>query len=319
VDTRQLMIGSFRLGGEPSDLNPYLVPGDRTTFDATLASDGAQGLLELVNGSVVRIANWTFPNGTILRFRKLTSVKIFQAKRNSYAVASGSVKTAVFPVSALVEVGGCYDGFTAIVVSGTGSGESAMVGSTVVAGGNVTLNFVDTLDTALDATSVIELARNWISFVDPAAPVLYQNDVAIENAGIGEILRVRGIGSKVDLEPKPRTEWFTGNAGKEASPTQYWSQGGRLYFDSVVPKDMWFEMLYIRQPEALVASDQELEIPLQFHEAVTLHAGHRMLLEQQDFNGAYALKRTLEEFMSTIRLEGSLERGAEELSLVLWG
>jgi hypothetical protein len=313
------MIDSFRAGGEPSDLNPYLTPGDFTTFDQTIAMASAQALLALVNRAATRVASWMYGDGTVLRFRRLLTQKLFQTKRESYSCSGGSLVTAVFPVSAIGEVSGCYDGFTVEVTAGAGLGQNTIVGSTVVAAGVVTLTFAEPLSVTIGATSVIELARNWISFVDPAAPLLYRNDIPISEMSIADIIRVRELSMKADLQPKERTERFTGSIGLEANPTQYWHESGRLFFDSVVPKDLWFELLYMRNPTPLVLYSDVLEIPLQYHDAIPMWVGHKLLMDQQDFNGAYALKRELEDFMNGVRPEGALQNSAEELSLVVWG
>jgi hypothetical protein len=60
-------------------------------------------------------------------------------------------------------------------------------------------------------------------------------------------------------------------------------------------------------------------MPEQYHDVVAQWAVHQVLLTNQDYNGAYAMRREVEDTMETLRLQGSFDMDMEVGGLTVFG
>lgn len=325
MTAKDLMISAYRTGGEPSDLCPYITPGDFTTFDDTLATAGAKMLLAYVNRGILRIANWVFSDGTILRFRSLIDRRPFYGK---CAASSGRTVSQILGSNLAVEAfisdfDGRYDGYVIEASQSTSKTTPLVIRGLVVdtyrilsqrdlimtIDGNVFIGFDDYPNVNL------RFMKSWVDLIKATYNLIAYGSINIATYSVSDILKVRNLTTKIDLVPSDRTDWFTANIATAGSPTEYFFQGGRIYLNALLDADENYEVLLYRNPNPLVNASDLLGLPESFHDAVALWTAHQLLLDQHDFDGAYAIKRDLQEMMQTLRLQGALEKSFESMSL----
>jgi hypothetical protein len=308
----------FKDSGEPEDLQIYATPGDDTTFDITLP--GSVKLLRLLNTALTRVANWRFPDGRLLRVRDLRGRLMFNTGAPIAVSILASTYNSVTLGGFTPNYAGEFDGWTIEVTGGTGAGHIATVRSSVLSGTNIEL-FVDPVWVAVpDNTSMVKLTKNFFEFRrNPTMPwETYHIPVDFTNH-MGDILKVRDISGLTDLARTYNDDMFTANMRTSGVPSQWKLFGNELWFDVAPAEARTYELLYIKNPAALVGANDVPELPEMYHEAVALWAVHNVMRQNQDFNGAYATKRELEDLMQQLRLQGSFDMEADIGGLTVWG
>ena len=97
------------------------------------------------------------------------------------------------------------------------------------------------------------------------------------------------------------------------TPSAYFVLGNTLAFDVAPDRDMWFMLEYYAMPAFMEGAFDEPDIPVRYHEAVVLYATWKGLRRYQEWDGAFATKRDLDEYMQKVRdsyaLNDELEDG----------
>lgn len=298
--------------GEPSDLLPYTTPGDSSTFDITLA--GSQRLLKWLNRASQVVSNWKFRDGRILRFRNLFTNTFFQTYVYTGTLTGGTSTTVVLPATAS-PVDDTYKGWVVEITDGTGEGQKRFL--IAYDGDTLTGTVHSEWDTTPDSTSVVSLYKNFEKFV-----LSTETDAALHiplsaTSEMCTILKVRDLENQQDLVPRERGQFFTANLVESGIPTTYWEYGNSLYFELAVDEVRSYEIKYVKYPEVLSTAAQVPEIPIPFHEALSMWCtwnGHK---RNRDSQLAYSVKRDLIDFMETMREARDLRMEMEYGYLVL--
>ena len=321
MNVQEIMTKVYQLAGEPSDLCPYTNPGDPATFD--FATAGAVALLSWVNQAVMRIANWEYPDGTILRHRALRKTLNFivPTPLTGLVLAAGldTLDIAGFPGLNRV---GQFDNWIVEITGGTGVGQKRfIVNSTGAGAANVQLVLLEEWATVPDTTSTYALYRRHSKFV--AAPVAGSVDdqyISLDYPRyVADVLAVQDLLTKSVLEQLAQTETLTSTIGQTGVPSMFTVRGDELLFDVAPTSKRVYQLLYYAHPAAIAAVTDRLELSAPFHEAVVQWAVHSIQMREQDFNGAYATKRDLQELMSTLRLTGEMEMDMVNSGVSVWG
>lgn len=318
MNVQEIMEQVYREAGEPTDLSPYSTFGDESTFDVTTA--GGIKLLRYVNQALVRIANWVFPDGGHLRLRGMMCKAYFQSKAPvADQATAGAASTITLPGLA-TNVVDQYRGWVIRITAGTGVGQTRLIlSNTVEMAGNIVATVHSPWDTVPDATSVVELYKNFFQFVGTGAAPYQAFHIPIDAVtGVQDVLKVRDLESLSDLEPTARIEVFTAGMLQPGTPTQYRVMGNQIVMDVPVADARTYEMIYLKQPAALTNAAQVPDLPLQYHEAVSLWAVHNVQRMNSDFDGAYATKRELIDLMSTLRTQGASDYDLEQTGMTAY-
>lgn len=323
MNTQELMTKVFELAGEPSDLCPYNTPGDSTTFDTTLTIDGAVKLLSWLNEAVIRICNWQYGDGHIVRIKNLFQSKLFTTKAAITAtVASATSTTLTIAAFSPLNQANQFDGWIVETTAGTGSGQKRLV---IATSGTLatpsTLTVHKAWDTALDGTTTIKLYKRFFTFIpNPTAGTVEEYHLNLDaKSKVSDVLKVRDIEGASDLEPKNRSDQFTASILTSGLPSLYTRFGNKLLFDTAYDAARAYELLFYAYPTALVAYTDEPDLPVSFHMPVILWATQMIQKRMQDFNGSYATYRTLVEMMQSLRNQGAFEGEYEAAGFAVWG
>lgn len=318
-----MMTKAFELSGEISDLCPYNTPGDSTTFDTTLTIVGATRLLEWINDAVVRICNWQYGDGHIVRIKNLFQSKMFVGKAAlTTTVASATSTSLTIAAFSPLNKTSQFDGWIVETTAGTGSGQTRLVISTSgTLATQSTLTVHKAWDTTPDGTTTIKLYKRFFNFVpNPTVGTVDEYHVDLDGKSkISDVLKVRDIEGSTDLEPKNRSDQFTATLLTKGLPTSYTRFGNQLLFDTAYDSARAYEILFYAYPTALTAYTDEPELPVSFHMPVVLWATHMIQKRSQDFNGSYATYRTLVEMMQSLRNQGAFEGEYEAAGFNIFG
>jgi len=324
MTVREMMTKVFQLSGEPSDLCPYVTPGDPATFDLTLGVPGATPLLEWINQAIVRIANWEYPDGTILRFKHLRKNlywKAFALKAGD--VLSGTVDSINVDGFNPLNRNGQFTGWVVEVVDSVGLQlqKRLVIRCTGDLADNSVLTVHQDWDVVPDSTWTYRLYKRFFEFVPVPVAGSVDDFMAIGNLvdDVADVLRIRDLISGTDLAQPKHTELFTSTLLTKAIPSLYMVEGNRVTFDSPWDLGRSYEMLYYAHPQSLATVNDVLGLPRPFHEAVVQWAVHSIQMREQDFNGAYATKRDLQELMQTLRNQGEMMLDEEQSGMTVWG
>lgn len=318
MTTQEILEQVFAESGARSDMIPYTDPSDETTFDITTA--GAQKLLRYVNQAVVRIANWQFPTGRSLRFKNLIEHVYFKTNAPLERTAVSGTATTITIPGLTADVEDQFRGWVIEIVDGTGAGQRALILSNTVSGANCVCTVAVEWETIPDATSEVELYKNFWQFVGGSAAAVAPYHIALDPATeMLDVMRVRDVTSLQDLTPTERTDVFTAGVLAPGTPSTYRVMSGAIYFDVPVAEDRSYEIIYLRQPRTLALALDVPELPLQFHEAIALWATHSIQRMNNDYDGAYATKRELLDFLGAVRLQGYNDMELEDGGVTIYG
>lgn len=319
MTTQEMIEQVFQESGEPSDRCPYTTPGDETTFDIT--TTGAVKLLRELNKALIRIANWVFPDGGYLRLRGMMCKAYFQSKAPVVDTASAGTATTVRMPGLANNVVDQYRGWVVEITAGTGVGQKRLIlSNTVEVAADIICTVHSAWDTNPDNTSVLALYKNFFQFVGAGTAPYQTYHIALDPvATIQDIIKIRDLESMSDLTPTDRVEVFTANILQPGIPTSYKIMGNQILFDSPIDTARSYEMLYIKQPQELVSATQVPDIPLQYHEAITMWATHNIQRLNSDFDGAYATKREMIDLMGTLRQQGASDMDLENGGVTVYG
>lgn len=319
MTTQEMIQEVFETLAEPTDLEVNTTPGDATTFDITLP--GAQRILRALNQAMVRISNWKYRDGRLLRFRSLYDSFLWKYPGSvAKTVTSATAGTVTIPGFA-VDADDSLNGWVIEVAAGLGQGQKRIVIDTVVSAGDLVLSVDYDFDTTLDATSEVALYKNFVQFVDPAGTATYLDyHVKIHpNVSMADVLRIRNLKDQADLGRAYLGESYTAGMMNTGTPTEFALYGNKIVFDSALDSAQSYELLYYRNPVALSQAAQVPEISAPFHEAATLYAIHKLQLRSQDYEGQYVMKKNLVDLMEDMRLDGAFSYEMDQMSIVVWG
>jgi hypothetical protein len=309
MNAQEIMSKVFELVGEPEDLRPYATPGDPLTFDINLT--GAVRLLSWVNQAVVRIANWSFPDGAILRARSLLKKMYFQNK----AALTGTALSAT--ADSLTWIGltplntvNQFNGWLITTTGGIGEGQTREIIACVGANAaNCVMTVHKTWDVTPDATTTFKLYKRMFKLL-PVVVVGSVSDYHIyldPISNISDVLKITDIEGSTDLSIVDYNDVLTGTRISNSPPSSFARLGDEIWFDSAYDTARSYELTYYKHPTLLALATDVPELPVPFHEAIVEWAVHTLLMRSQDFTGAYATKRDLQDLMQTLRMQGRLE------------
>jgi hypothetical protein len=206
-------------------------------------------------------------------------------------------------------------------LTGTGSGQKRVV---IDSAGALTSDCVMTVhktwDVTPDATTTFKLYKRMFKFIaNPITGSYTDYHISVDaKREISDVLKVIDVEGQTDLGIIDRTDVLTGTIISNSPASAYARFGDTLYLDSAYDSLRTYQMFYYRHPTALALYDDVPDLPEPFHEAVVMWATHSLQMREQDFNGAYATKRDLQELMQTLRPQGNLEGMYEESGAVIW-
>lgn len=318
MTTQEMIEQVYEDTGEDKRNVPYTDIDDPTTF--SIATAGAIKVLRRLNQGLVRIANWKFRDGAVLRLRGLMT-KAYAALGTPYAgdVVSATDTTITIPGLGS-DYNGEFDGWIIEITAGLGIGETNRIISSVVSGANVVCNVSEEWTTNPDSTSDFELYKSFARFIKSSAEAdaAYQINVHPVTE-LADVIAIKDVEQGIELEKAYFNEKFAASEGEAGIPTQYWVYGNQIRFDVALNERRAYEILYVRQPAPLVAATDVPDIPEQYHEAIVLWAIHSFQRKAQDFEKGYSTKREVEDLMMMLRPQGQFENEFSAGGLVIYG
>lgn len=291
--------------GEPSDLDPYT----GTAIDFT--TDGGAILLRWINEAYKKIVTWKFENGRQVRFATLEAEAYFKTALlegtagciNSVDTTTGAVtlNATGFTPSAEADF---YNGWVIEITGGTGSGQRRLIVD--YDGTSYTATPHKDWDTDPDATSTIELYKNFMQFVATTSGAAQYN-IPLDPSSVAlAVLKLIDLKAGSDLTMAERKEAFPATMTEPTdAPSVYYTFGNKIFFEAPVNEAIWFKLEYMKMPDALVAGSTPA-IPGQWHMAIVLYTTWLGLQENGETGEAYATYRALETYMLRTKEESDM-------------
>lgn len=287
----------------------YEALGDLDDIDwRTYGSASEVKLRAWVNRAYKRICAWKFPSGEQIRFPALEQVLFLSTVVLTGAVTSATANTAVLAGVVGNTPDNRYNDWIVEINAGTGSGQKLMVIAFDSTTGSVTVH--KDWSTTPDATSTYKLYKRFYKFVESGAADAAENIVLSPVKKIRAVQKVTDLQMPWDLRVSARDENFSMYMFTASIPMAYFPRGNAIYFDMPVSTVRTYRIECAVMPDDLSAATDEPQIPEQFHECILLYAKWIGLERNQEWGGAFATKRDLDELMSSLKqdIELSYER-----------
>jgi hypothetical protein len=303
MTVEDLVVEVFELIGESSDLEIY-TPGTTTV---SLSMVGTIKILKWINRAYKRIVNWKFPNGSQVRFPIQSGELFFKTLVISGTVASSPTSSTVTLDTMVSWEDDRYNGYIIEITAGLGVGQVRLI----VDFGTPRTATVDRVwDTAPDGTSTYSLYKREYFFREPLAFDAGDNIMLSPVTQIAAILKISDPSGSFDLQQGGRLENYAGSLLVHGNPTSYLPLGASIVFDVAPDTEKWYRLEYSKIPNDLTVLTDRPLIPESFHEALLLYAQWIALRRSQEWGGAYATKKDIEDIMSSLKssLEMAFER-----------
>lgn len=312
MTVQEMVVDVFENLAEPSDLEVNATPGDAGTF--SIALPGAQKILHYLNVAQTRIANWVYRDGSISRFKSLYSSLYWKSRSNPvYMVVSCDYSSITVLGYATGNVDDEFNGWVLKVTDGEGVGQEAIVVDSIVSGSNIQLVLESDLSTILDTTSEVTLYRSF-AYLSHNVQSGYpgEGDILLHPGEVlMDIIRVSDVTSRSDLGRSTFGDTYPAVAYETGIPTEYFLYGNKLQFNAAIEDPRAYEIMYYRNPVAMVEAGARSELPEAFHEAIVMYATHKLRVRNGDYDGQYVDKQNLATLMESIKSEGVLSNEYE--------
>jgi hypothetical protein len=324
MTTQEIMEKVFRDSGEPTDMEIHDVPGDDGTFN--IALPGSLRVLRTVNTAQTRLANWRFRDGRVLRMRGLRDRLYFQSKTPPTGATIAATASGITIPGLAVNADDSFNGWLIGITGGTGAGQTRLITDTVLNGADVDL----VVDQAWDIQpiysadplllSTYALYKSFFMLTDAVVPTYMTYHINVNPVTrLADITKIRDVSTGTDLVRSQFEDVFSSTLKSTGVPTQYMVYGNQLWLDAAPTELKSYEMLFIRQPAPLILAAQVPDLPEQYHDIIAQWAVHQVLQTNQDFNGAYAMRREVEDTMEMLRLQGSFDMDMEVGGVTVFG
>jgi hypothetical protein len=323
MNLQELMELVYMDSGEPTDLNPYLSNNDPANFDFLFASLPGRRLRQIVNMAQTRIANWRLRSGRQIYHRACVKTKLFDFKPLLDEVLVSSVDTTTRTTLTLTIAGGTFrdgffEGWMAGVTTGTATTEFLRIlRSWDINGTQMSFELEGLLETATTPATLVSLYPDGLDVV-PAATATAASAYQLEIPGGSlDVMRILDFVQGSSLATVQNTDVFTNRTFGTLS--QYKRVGRKIYFDTFIEEATPLEITYRTNPIPLTAYTDVPELEEPFHQAIALWATHDVMRRNQDFNGAYATKRELEDLLEMLFIQTSSENSLEQGGVTVYG
>lgn len=317
MTVQEIMTIAYQDAGEPSDVCPFTTPGDESTF--SISSAGAVKLLRKLNMAIERIANWRFRSGRLLHLRGLQKRTLLTIQAPiALTVVSATASTVTCTATGLTPPANGFASWIVSIDAGTGAGQTRLVLASAEAA-TLVLTVTKDWDTNPDSTSTGTLYKNFYTMY--SAPTAFQAEFHMSADPIGgvmDIVKIREVELGIELEKGQKEELFSSSLRSASDPTQWMAFGNELWLDGAYSEKTTLEIIYQAHATAVTAAADVPCIPLQYHQAICLWLTHDVMRMNNDFDGAYATKRELEDLMDTVRLQGESDMDYEQGGLTVY-
>lgn len=302
MTVEKMSIAIWEQLGEPSDLIPGTLDANGVlTYESS--TTGGTKLLEWINRSIARIVSWKNKRGHIVRFRDLDERVFFQGYELTGTLQSASSTVAVLQTSAST-VDGFYNGMLLHITSNTGANGKRQIVDYVGSTRSATVSRA--FEAVPDGTSTYAINKDFYDFKISTDADVGDNILVDAKEKILTATKVKDLYRETELDYKTKTESFVGNSSQNGDPTEWWMEGKGLRFNIAPDDNRWFEANIRVLPEDVTTGTDIVQIPETFHEAIVMWCVWNGLTRDGDFNGAYAVKRNLEDYMETVINEQDL-------------
>lgn len=289
----------------------YEALGDLDDLDyRTFGSAQELKLRGFVNRAYRRICSWKYPTGEHVRFPVLEKIFFLSTVVLTGTISAGTANTATCSGAVGALPNNRYADWVLEISGGTGSGQRALVISSVGSTGVLTVH--KDWATNPNATSTYKLYKRFYTFVEASDVTAAENIVLSPVTQIRAVQKVTDLQMPWDLHPSSRDENFSMFLLTPSIPMSYFRRGNNLYFDMPVSTVRTYRIEANVFPDDLAAATDVPLIPAQFHEAIVLFARWIGLERNQEWQGAFATKRDLDELMQTLKADTELQYERED-------
>lgn len=264
----QILLQSWKMLGEPSDLNPNDTTGTGRAY-----------LLQGLNRAIRAVAFYK-------DWQSKEHFRYNQFRKEVFAKYTATTGT------------GAVGGSTSVLVLATlPTGEIDLTGAVATIGS-------ETVVIASNSGVTCQLAEDLSATSVGAAYTIYPRWINIPSAqSYIEILKVEDMANDSELTRAPEEDTFLTNITNISPPSEYYRIGSRIYFNTVPSENGYFRLWLYRSP-ATVTSDLEVpELPESLHFGIILwlvYWGYQWMNEPTD---AYAAQNRFTNYMRTTRNE----------------
>lgn len=264
MTTGEILTQSWKLLGEPSDLNPN-------------TTQGRIYLLQGVNEAVRAVASYKDKvTGQFFKYNQFRDELYLSYSVYSETVQAGSTVNTV-------------------IIGSLPSGETDLSGSTLEVGSESRVIISNTgvscqVEEPFTSDPTGEdytLHLRWVNIPDTVDFI--------------ELLKVEDIDNQTQLNPGAKDNTYLTNLGQTGNPTEWYRIGRRLYFNTCPDEDFNLRVWYYRMPQSVSANASVPELPSNFHFAIVLWTTYWGYMWMQEPTEAYAAQRRFQDFMRTTK------------------
>ena len=288
MNLSQLCMHIYEALGEPEDLGEGGTP----------STSGR--LKDFANMAQVRLANWKFPNGRLLRFPMLYGVAMFRSVVKTGTVGAGYTNSLSLS-SAVGNTLGQYNDWIVEISAGTGSGQKRVITSYGIASGTAyeyRAHIHSAWDTNPTDTSTYKVYKRFYKCLRTWDSFLSEN---ISLNDLSDIMKIEDLADEAELDNDDRTIAVTSYLTDTGTPSSYLYFGNRIIFNTNVDSNRWFRIEYYRNPTEMSSASSKPELPEGWDQGIILYARWLGLARNQEAQMAYAAKKDLDDFIQGMR------------------
>lgn len=276
----------------------YGVVSKNSELDPATAT-GAAILDRYLNRAYKAILSWKGPRGA-LRFPTSRRVFLFQTPVYTGTVTLATSTTLTIPTTGLITTNSYYLEWIVKITSGTGAGQTRIVVGWV--SGVATVH--KAWDTTPDATSVFLLTKRFVPILASSETGSVDGIALSPRTTFKGALKLTSLEDGVDLPLAEGTENFSGGLLDTGTPSEFFVQGTRLYFNVAPDEARWYRIEYEHIPASLTTGTEEFALPAPWDQVIILMARWWVLIRYGETQDAYAAKRDYQEFLASLTLPG---------------
>ena len=260
---------------------------------------GAAILDRYLNRAYKAILSWKGPRGA-LRFPASRGVYLFQTPIYTGTATLATSTTLTIPTTGLVTTNSYYLEWVVKITSGTGSGQARLVVGWV--SGVITVH--KAWDTTPDNTSVYLLTKRFVPILASTETGSSDGIALSPRTTFRGVLKLTSLEDGVDLTLAEGTENFSGGLTEVGTPSEFFVEGNRVYFNVAPDEARWYRVEYSLTPASLTTGTEEFALPVPWDQALILMARWWVLIRYGETQDSYAAKRDYQEFLASLVLPG---------------
>lgn len=317
---REAIADLWDLTGELSDLDPW---GASTGIDPDPATDldpnsyGVRYFLRRLSDAQGKLANWKTNRRRPLRFSTLndvTNIQIGLDTQNYQAQLTADPRTLRVLIPTYGMTAESFDESRIDLAITTVNTETGVLSTTTNTYMTVFADVVDAVWVDLTFREDIDIPEG--SLVSMSASYYFRKFRIRDRVsakpdgynlhfprGLKTILKLTDLDDSTTLSKSYRKDDLVDSGLSLGKPTEWYTMGNYLYFDSYIEEPFWLRFEYIRYPDTLTSLDSSFDIPEDWVDILVMIATFHIEQSRQENQKSQVTKNDIDYWISRRRAE----------------